>query len=94
MLCLHFHTINYYDYESSPFLFLHSHTVSEKVPLLPLGSPPTGDAPKLIGSAPPTHADREAKPSAGASSRVARPESLILDQQLVPMKLVRWCCIC
>ena len=74
-------------------LFPHMHPASEKAPLLPQGPPPTitGDAPKLIGSALPTLAERDAKPSAGASSsRAARPESLILDQPLVPMKLVSY----
>ena len=74
-----------------------SHTASEKVPLLPQGPPPsTGDAPKLIGAASSTHdAEREAKPSsAGATSRATRPESLTLNQPLVPLKLVRVkCCV-
>ena len=72
---------------NQPPFFLN--TPSEKTPLLSHGAPSTSDASKLSSAAPPTHTEREAKPSTGAPSRAARPESLVLDQSPLPMKLVR-----
>ena len=63
-----------------------SHTASEKVPLLLAQGPSSpsssssiviGDAPKLIGA-----------DTSSTSEAVARPESLILDKPLVPLRLV------